>query len=265
MRKEKLRVIFLHIGKTAGSSFNSFLDNYYANTFIKIGGSGPERKKQELKELSEIDLNKLQKIHLIKGHVDYGIHELVPQFNWKYITFLRDPVERVISLYYYILNTPQHYLNEELTANNISFEEFMKGNYTVEVSNEQTRLIAGRKHKSSENLLDIAIGNLENEFACVGLTERFEESICLMKNNLGLKWKYPVYESTNINKKKESNISPQLLDIIREANQLDIQLYDYAKNRFESDIAKININEELVLMQKARSKTIVNKVKSIFQ
>ncbi len=43
------------------------------------------------------------RLKLLAGHVDYGIHHNY-QGNSKYIAFLRDPGERVVSHYYYQIN-----------------------------------------------------------------------------------------------------------------------------------------------------------------
>ena len=44
-------------------------------------------------------------MQVFKGHMPFGIHKRLPQ-DYTYITFLRDPIERVVSAYYFARNYP---------------------------------------------------------------------------------------------------------------------------------------------------------------
>jgi len=72
------------------------------------------------------------------------------------------------------------------------------------------------------------------------LTERFEESLLLMTTALG--WKISFYENRKVSKIR-SPVEPRLVELIREHNRLDIELYNFATKLFEENLRK---NEESV-------------------
>ena len=75
------------------------------------------------------------------------------------------------------------------------------------------------------------MSHLKNHFAVVGITEKFDKSLLLMKKKLG--WSYPVYRKQNVNQKRKkiSELSSDLIDLIKEKNKMDIELYDYVPIR----------------------------------
>ena len=83
-------LIFLHIPKAAGSTFNSILEPRFdpKHTFAF---RDPIGDVERLKALPQPERAQLQ---LIKGHLAYGVHEHLSQ-PFEYITILRDPVERI--------------------------------------------------------------------------------------------------------------------------------------------------------------------------
>ena len=86
--------------------------------------------------------------------------------------------------------------------------------------------------------LEQAKKNIQNHFILVGLTERYNESLLLLKKILS--WKTPTYSIANAVKrdKKTTQIDSQLKDLIIEYNQIDFQLYDYVSVLFDEQIEK---------------------------
>jgi len=79
--------------------------------------------------------------------------------------------------------------------------------------------------------LEIAKRNLES-FAVVGLTERMEDTIELISDTFGV----PVTKSGQANAglmKRDQNFSKEIIELIRQRNELDIELYEHAKRLFE--------------------------------
>ncbi len=83
---------FLHIPKTAGTSFISILDSHYDNNYHKI------YVPYDWKQLSQNIPADFSSYNLLRGHFGYGIHRLLSK-KPIYLTMLRDPFETVISLY----------------------------------------------------------------------------------------------------------------------------------------------------------------------
>lgn len=143
MDRSNQTVIFLHIPKTAGTTLRSIICRQYESntiaTFFPVG-------KYPLKEFKEFkkDIEKqVRDIKCLTGHVCMGwqCHELFPQTS-TYITFLRAPVDRVISLYYFIRERPDHLLYNTLKSKKMGLAEFVSSGMTSEIDNGLTRALA---------------------------------------------------------------------------------------------------------------------------
>lgn len=232
------QVIFLHLVKTAGTTLNQVLDREYANILSFYIA-------KESKELFEGFKEKLKNNNagLIRGHFEFGWHAFLTR-PFVYITLLREPVARVISEYYYILGKTDHPLYDQVAAKNLSIADFVKNWKHPDV---QTRKISGLTFAKNSgipqnieindrNMLKIAKENLDKYFAVVGLTEKFDETLILLKREFG--WDWPFYTRKNVtrNKVARENIPASTIEIIKEYNQLDIELYEYAKQLFNEKI-----------------------------
>lgn len=105
--------------------------------------------------------------------------------------------------------------------------------------NVQTKMIAGVDYDAPctvETLLK-AKEKLQH-FSVVGLTERFEESLALMKLRFG--WNLKSYSSFNVThtRPKKRDLPQSTLDLIAERNRVDIELYDCAAKIFAETINK---------------------------
>lgn len=228
---DKHKVLFLHIPKTAGTTFYDCLKQTYGKRRIAEFHGVPKNSIEDF----YVDIYNPQKseIACIKGHMYFGLHHYLDEAS-QYITFMRDPVKRIISLYRYLQQSPNHKQHE--VAANKSLSEFAVDCHLHK--NGQTRFLAGGNITDSEDaLLARAQENLKNNFAVVGLTERFDESLVLMKNYLN--WpQFPTYVQENISKKESAkqSIEPETLLLIEQHNAADIKLYQYAKTLFDQKI-----------------------------
>jgi hypothetical protein len=76
---------------------------------------------------------------------------------------------------------------------------------------------------------------MSRHFAVVGLTERFDESLILLKRTLG--WQqWPFYVPANVTQKRpqRQHLDTKTTHLIRAANQLDLDLYHFAQAQFEA-------------------------------
>jgi hypothetical protein len=101
------------------------------------------------------------------------------------------------------------------------------------------RLLAGPQSQdeplSPEELLARAQDNLR-ACAVVGLTERFDETMLLLKKAYG--WRLPFYERRNVSTKRPPReaIPAHILRQIEADNALDAALYTYAQELFEEQV-----------------------------
>lgn len=243
----------MHIPKAAGSTLGgiirrqyadgTILDTYPATFRAKCEGMNAlESARFRYNYVKSLPQEERRKVSAFLGHEGFGFHELFPQPT-TYITMLRDPVDRILSYYYYVHQSPENRMYETVVGNEMSLEAFVSSNVSNELDNSQTKFLAGLETpylyegEYDNDLLEEAKQNMNTHFSTVGLTERFNESLLLFKQQLG--WSMPYYRRANVTQKrlKRQDISPQVLAIIEERNALDIALYQYASERFATDIA----------------------------
>jgi hypothetical protein len=222
-------VIFVHLPKTAGTTLRRIVERQYGCTSVlELYDS---TYGEELARLAE---NQMARVGALIGHFQFGAHVFVSRPS-TYITLLRDPVDRVISHYYFVRRQPEHYLYA--AAHAMDLREFVIALDSAEPNNDQTRLLAGGilpPHSDAdwEQMLASAEANLRNHFTVVGLVEEFDRSLILMRH--ALRWRIPLYvrENAGRNRPKQQHVSDDTLQTIRDYNQADVALYEYAKHLF---------------------------------
>lgn len=200
-------LIFLHIPKTAGTTLQWIIERQYDPSEIYT-----LRGQHDVPALEQLPLEQKLRLRAIKGHMGFGIHRTLPQPS-TYLTLLRDPVDRVISSYYYIRRTPKHPHYDAIASENLSLEEFIRrGISKIATDNGQTRL------------------------SLVGVVERFDETLLLAQQRFG--WRTPFYLRKNIgtNRLSKADVPRETLRLIEEYNSLDLELYQFARNLFEEAV-----------------------------
>lgn len=231
MNQKKL--IFLHIPKTAGTTFREVLTQQFENDEItEIYGSADF--DQEL--VSSLG-NTSQR--LILGHFGWKMnyHQYVEGNSW--ITFLREPISRTVShfLHFKRSKDPRHI---DLAEQYQSFPEFLTSKYA---NNWQCKRLGGGFYDESVSDKDCfkeALKNIDQRFEFVGVTEDFEKSLLLLAKKM--KWRLPNYRSRN--KNKQSSLADELRNEfgkeVLERNAWDQKLYEHAKNRLDQETQKLS-------------------------
>ena len=92
------------------------------------------------------------------------------------------------------------------------------------------------EENNDEPTLELALKNIENDFAFVGITEFFDESLLFLKDELG--WRTdPCYVTLNASREKKIEVSldvdDETIEVIRECNRLDAKLYEHCRTVFQ--------------------------------
>jgi len=212
-----MKYVFLHLEKTAGTSLVSyFKGNIQSGKFQYI----------HLTELEGLNKdNKLLKLDFVAGHLNYN--QILKYFNnYQVITYLRDPIKRIVSFYNFAKNGPRTKDPITIKSKELNIEEFI--DYCIDVNDR--RFINGMVHKLSsennpKNELSSAIANLHNIFF-VGIQEYFDDSLILMSEKLNMK-KPEIFPKENITKKTNDDVilNENTIKKLISINNLDIQLY----------------------------------------
>lgn len=237
-------IIFTHVPRSAGTTLVNIMSRHYPSReqfffYVREKSGNIDMALEEFKRLSDEDKNKLK---LLQGHTSFGIHTYYPAYT--YITLLRDPTERVLSYYYYIVNRKDHYLHNLVLNNKMRLEDFVTSGISAELDNIQVRQLSGMTKtligKCTEAMLNTAKSNLLNQYAVFGITERFDESIILMKRHFN--WQYPFYYKMNTisNKPLKEQLSLSTRRAIEKYNGLDVELYNFATGKFQEIVEQQN-------------------------
>ena len=193
-------IIYMHIPKAGGTTLADWLYGQLRDL------SGQEREAEEegwlnsgvfyyssgyIRELDARDLARIMRVlprpdlKAVLGHCNFGIHEQLAR-PASYVTMLRHPVERVMSLYHFEKLVKAKYGDHEgiKIPAETTLESFVESPPFKEVDNGQTRRIAGvwpDVGGCTRAMLERAKDNLRKHFVVVGLTERFDETLLLLK------------------------------------------------------------------------------------
>ncbi|GJM43020.1 MAG: hypothetical protein DHS20C20_33020 [Ardenticatenaceae bacterium] len=234
-------VIYLHIPKTAGSTLHAILNQIYPQEQL-LHLKGNPHIDSAVAQFKQQDETTKQSIRLLTGHIDYGLHNWLPQ-PATYFTIMRDPVERLLSYYYFILRTPDHPRYEEMTCHNIGIADFAKN---ILGHNNQTRYLAGTWLKDipcTDKTLATAKQHIVEDFSLVGLSEQFDTTLLLLKHKLN--WpRLPYYRSRNITKNRPSRyqLDSKTLAVIHETQAYDMALYAFAQKQLEEAVRQLGLS-----------------------
>jgi hypothetical protein len=231
---KKLR--YLHIPKTAGSTFANILKNQYgAGRTFEFEGRF-ESDRQRYLAIPTEDRNK---ISLYVGHAP--IYTSIPEIDSvEIITMLRDPVARVKSFCQHVSEGKSEHLVDRFPPKRFNLDEFLDSG-DEELSNVLAKMLINNQTCVDSDYLssltpaeavDLAMDNLLHTISCFGLQEYFDESLVIFAKRFG--WKIPTYVSLN---KKNRRVALKFEDRhirkIWELNPISMEIYRRAKQHFE--------------------------------
>lgn len=231
-------LIFVHMFKAGGTSLRRIIRSQFpakAKVWQSIG------KPEELAAWLALSQDERDQHDLLMAHEHYGLHQSLTR-NATYLTMLRDPVDRILSFFYFVKRTKTHYLYRHGFTDDTTLEEFITRR-NLELDNVQTRLLVPHSEGSidfgavDERLSRIALANL-NKIERVGILERMDDFLDLL--NVVEGWNVSAAPVMNRTEKRPGveEHSEAVIARIREMNAYDVRLYEAARERFERDWAE---------------------------
>ncbi|MBN2716662.1 MAG: sulfotransferase family 2 domain-containing protein [Deltaproteobacteria bacterium] len=234
---ENLKLFFIHVPKTAGTTFRHMLYDRFEQEEI-YPNSALIREKDGYPSIGEFisaPRELLQSPILFHGHYPWVMHQLLGD-NVHKLVFLREPVSRTVSNLNHFKNlNPNHrdlslheiYAIAKRHMSNLQTRYFCKSDINEDLSVETPRTM-------TQAHLDNAVRNLETcEF--IGITECFDESIELV--NRLYDFNFSAVKSMNVTKQKQE-VSESFLDELRDDNKFDVALYEYGLRLFQKRLSR---------------------------
>lgn len=244
------RALFLHIQKTAGTSIVDLARGAYGNDNVVSHGDyllgSPDKSLDKIIVARGHDPEDFHSFPFVSGHFgfDYARTLFADRFSF---TFLRDPIERVLSYYYFALTRNPNEYEIYALAQAHSLDEFLKmglDNPWVKDciwNNQVWQLACGYgnadqknvKKFSEQELMTLAIEHLD-AFSHVGFTETFEQDRDIILKQLGI---VPpdknIVSNATPNRPKSGQHPASTMKLLRELTHLDQRLYDIAWQKYK--------------------------------
>lgn len=246
--EKRENIIFLHLPKAGGTTLRHiFYDQYQ---YLKKGELYTINRTKETRDFLNLPQKEKDKIRVLVGHFPFGLHEQL-KGEFQYVTFMRDPIDRAISAYYYNKGHQSSDVYEIIRKNNFTLGEYLDRNIEPWSNNAMTKHFAGCtldefKKECTEEMFQSAKKNLLNHCIALGLTERFDESLLVFKSVLN--WSLPKYERKNITpiKKEKEEEGKAIIEKIKTLNRYDMELYEIGKELFQQAYNQLESPEKEV-------------------
>jgi hypothetical protein len=216
--------LFVHIPKTAGTSFRSGVEDKY--NVISDYGINSERTSKKLKEEIYAQLNPYALKTILHNKTSYWLFGHVPLQKYidfvpvqNTVSFVRSPLKQVVSHY-------NHFVSHYDFQGNL--EDFIK---KAGVLNVQHRLLA---------FLPAGL------IGCLGITEEYEDSLLMLNHHLQTKFSI---KTINVNTAKHitvDDIDVSLQKLILSESYLDVKLYKEACFIFKQRLEQLKANQSWV-------------------
>ena len=213
MTEPRRLLVFVHINKTAGTTLRYILRSSYGSRHCDVepwhaAWSDPPFSSEDLKRVRRL----YPRLASIAGHRITGWADLEePGTDLLYVTFLREPIALCASRFQYQL--------EYRRKRGLVFEDWIRNDW---VRDAQTQRLGGTTDPRD------AIDTIARKRMFIGLTERFDESIVMLKHlrapDLDIR-----YAPRNV--ARGSDVAKRLLEdpttrgMLVDANRADLELY----------------------------------------
>ncbi|MBD3245677.1 MAG: hypothetical protein GF333_01560 [Candidatus Omnitrophica bacterium] len=241
---QEYTVIQFHIPKTGGKTLRHIIArNYHKGEVYTLNAAdlvnSVARLKEEVAYISSPP-------RVVQGHMPFGLHKDFP-FPCRYVTMVRDPVERVISSYAHAVRGGTHW-SPVVQSHRMTLKEYVLSGINKWTVNGQVRYLATDTLEEWYDqspftdpwpALARVKARLDAHFAVVGVFEQYLETLLVLRKMFGWNVHFPQKLNVSDSRPGRDAISQDVRALIVRQNEADIELYQYARKMFRQQLAAL--------------------------
>lgn len=227
-------LVFLHVAKTAGSSFREELADRFQpseNVFVdfsKIELPVSAEKYTAVMEsnLADLDSHRIAKCRMVSGHFSYN--QLARTKNiadGRLVTFIRNPISRLTSFYEYH-SSSAHPDNAAFKQQYPNFRHFIQ---CPENINGISRQLTPGIHDNGEEAAEW----IKKNYYWIGFQENYVASVKLLFAMSGMR--FSPQHTIRVSEAGYNNFDADDIHLATELNKTDLQIF----NKFNQDFSPI--------------------------
>lgn len=213
------KVVFVHIPRTAGMAVYEALERWATRDRSQRYAYGGEEDWRRQREMTSAQISQLR---LIAGHIDFKAFKDDARFRgWLFISVLRDPIRRLLSLYTYVQGCSEHPWYERAAGGGV--EEFLDLLEEDEFNRDtQCRMIGGVPDAT------VALETLWSRFFVAASTEYLAPMMDVLSERIGTHLDVGRVNESSV-RIDPMSIAPRALERIRDANRQDAILFEQVR------------------------------------
>ncbi|MBA3992051.1 MAG: hypothetical protein C0469_00895 [Cyanobacteria bacterium DS2.3.42] len=229
-------IVFTHIQKTAGNSVIAFLRRCLTAPQVARIHELEVASRETIKEAID---SKFGKYDVLAGHIPFSRRiDLLLDRPSANISIMREPVDRVVSLYFYLkANASWLDQGKYIVDNAISLKDF--ASCEAYFDNHMVRMMCDLDPmsvslgKCTNEMLEQAKINVVKNFLLVGLTEKIHEYLAVLAHLFC--WSLDDVPKENVNEMRApiSKVPDDAIMAVAECNKYDVELYQFVKELWE--------------------------------
>jgi len=232
-----MKLVFLHIRKSAGSSMRRAFENIFGANHVHWNHIKLKR--------SDFNSNKT----VLGGHLNYRDIDNISPESVLYVSCVRHPITRVISLFHY-------HRTKDVWSADIGFDGNSLYNTIVNckqfrdlINNNQCFTLSGKRTFSG------VLEAIHRDNFIIGTQENIDQFITKLSSKLCLDLDVPKDNVAKGNVKQGAEITDELFELVYSLNSEDFILYEFIKSKGvletankEIDIKKLHVSQSFKIM-----------------